>query len=49
MGPVPVGVIVGAAPVIINAVAYRDVKIETGEVMVKANWKFGPSPVVARY
>jgi outer membrane immunogenic protein len=49
MGPVPVGVIVGAAPVIINAVAYRDVKIETGEVMVKANWKFGPSPVVAKY
>jgi hypothetical protein len=28
---------------------YRDVKIETGEVIFRANWKFGPSAVVAKY
>jgi outer membrane immunogenic protein len=32
-----------------NSPAYRDVKIETGEIIFKANWKFGPSTVVARY
>jgi len=25
------------------------VKIETGEVIFRANWKFGPSAVVAKY
>ena len=29
--------------------AWRDVKLETGEILVKANWKFGPTAVVARY
>src|SRR5438128_4333833 len=48
-GVVPVGTIVGAAVVIVNGNAYRDVKIETGEIMVKANWKFGPTAVVAKY
>src|SRR5262245_17829316 len=48
-GLVPVGVIAGAAVVIVNGAAYRDVKIETGEIMVKANWKFGPTAVVAKY
>ena len=37
------------AVVIVNGNAYRDVKIETGEIMAKANWKFGPSAVVAKY
>jgi outer membrane immunogenic protein len=49
LGAVPVGVIAGAAVVIVNGNAYRDIKIETGEIMVKANWKFGPTAVVARY
>src|SRR5262249_24680926 len=48
-GLVAVGVIAGAAVVIVNGAAYRDVKIETGEIMVKANWKFGPTAVVAKY
>jgi outer membrane immunogenic protein len=48
-GVVPVGTIVGAAVVIVNGNAFRDVRIETGEIMVKANWKFGPTPVVAKY
>jgi outer membrane immunogenic protein len=27
----------------------RDVRVETGEVMLKANWKFNSAPLVARY
>jgi outer membrane immunogenic protein len=48
-GVVPVGTtgVVAVFPVFGNA--YRDVKIETGEIMVKANWKFGPGAVVAKY
>ena len=49
IGVVPVGQIVGAAVVIVNGNAYRDVQIQTGEIMAKANWKFGPSAVVAKY
>jgi outer membrane immunogenic protein len=50
LGLVPVGAPVGGALVIVNGNAYRDVKLETGELMVKANWKFGPTaPVVAKY
>jgi outer membrane immunogenic protein len=51
LGLVPVGFIPAALPVIANGNAYRDVKLETGEIMVKANWKFGPTtyPVVAKY
>jgi hypothetical protein len=41
--------VVGAAVVIVNGNAFRDVRIETGEIMVKANWKFGPTLVVAKY
>jgi outer membrane immunogenic protein len=48
-GRVASGVIIGAAPVFVFTDAYRDVRIETGEVMVKANWKFGPTAVVAKY
>ncbi|MET0677396.1 MAG: outer membrane beta-barrel protein [Bradyrhizobium sp.] len=39
--------IVGAAPT--TAATYRDVRVETGEILFKANWKFGPGPVVAKY
>lgn len=47
-GPLAAFNIVGATFVYSNT--YRDVRIETGEVMVKANWKFGPTaPVVAKY
>lgn len=28
---------------------YRDVRVETGEMLFKANWKFGPTAVVAKY
>ena len=28
---------------------YRDVRVETGEILFKANWKFGPTAVVAKY
>lgn len=41
--------IVGAAVVPVFAPGYRDVKLETGEILVKANWKFGPTAVVAKY
>jgi len=33
----------------VSSNTYRDVRIETGEILVKANWKFGPSAVVAKY
>jgi outer membrane immunogenic protein len=49
IGVVPVGLIVGAAVVVVNAPAYRDIRLETGEIMFKANWKFGPTAVVAKY
>jgi outer membrane immunogenic protein len=50
LGLVPVGaVVLGAAVAVANGNAYRDVKLETGELMAKANWKFGPTaPVVAK-
>lgn len=48
-GLVAVAVIPGAAPVFTNSATYRDIKIETGEILFKANWKFGPTAVVARY
>ena len=47
LGLVPVGVIVGGP--VVFAPGYRDVKLETGEILFKANWKFGPTAVVARY
>lgn len=49
LGLVPVGVIAGVAVVPVFAPGYRDVKLETGEILVKANWKFGPTAVVAKY
>jgi outer membrane immunogenic protein len=46
----PLVVAIGqAAPLPVISNTYRDVRIETGEVMVKANWKFGPGAVVAKY
>ncbi|MBA3544462.1 MAG: porin family protein [Chthoniobacterales bacterium] len=46
-GPVAVFLPVGAA--FVFSPSYRDVRIETAEVMLKANWKFGPGAVVAKY
>jgi outer membrane immunogenic protein len=48
-GPLAVFSPVGAAVTFVNSPSFRDVKLETGEVLFKANWKFGPSAVVARY
>jgi outer membrane immunogenic protein len=48
-GVVPVAVAPGVAVVIVNTATYRDVRVETGELIFKANWKFGPSAVVAKY
>ena len=41
--------IVGAAPAFVFSNTYRDIRLETGEILFKANWKFGPTAVVARY
>jgi outer membrane immunogenic protein len=49
-GPLAVIPIIGAAVVFVNSPTYRDIRVETGEVMFKANWKFGPTAaVVAKY
>ncbi len=48
-GPVAVIAVPGAAVTFVNSNSYRDVRLETGEILVKANWKFGPSAVVAKY
>lgn len=49
-GPVAAANIGAGAPVFVFVDAYRDVRLETGEVIFKANWKFGPTgAVVARY
>jgi outer membrane immunogenic protein len=45
-GPLAV-VFVGGA--FTSSPTYRDVRVETAEVMLKANWKFGPGAVVAKY
>jgi len=49
-GLVPAAAIIGAGPAtFVNTPTYRTVQVETGEVIFKANWKFGPSAVVAKY
>jgi outer membrane immunogenic protein len=49
-GPLATTFIPGAAPVFAISNTYRDVRLETAEVLVKANWKFGgPAAVVAKY
>lgn len=45
-GVLAVGTIPAAALVFANSPTYREIKIETGEVMFKANWKFGPTAAV---
>jgi outer membrane immunogenic protein len=49
LGLVPVGVTGVIAVFPVFAPGYRDVKLETGEIIFKANWKFGPTAVVAKY
>jgi outer membrane immunogenic protein len=48
-GPLAVAAVIGAAPTFVFSNTYRDVRLETGEILVKANWKFGPGAVVAKY
>jgi outer membrane immunogenic protein len=49
-GPLAVAnLIVEGPPVFVFSNTYRDVRVETGEVLFKANWKFGPTAVVANY
>jgi outer membrane immunogenic protein len=48
-GSVAVFALPGAAVVFVNSPTYRDIKLETGEILFKANWKFGPTAVVAKY
>jgi outer membrane immunogenic protein len=49
------GLLPTAAPLALAAIGFtfaptsRDVRVETGEVMLKANWKFSSGPVGARY
>ena len=45
----PVAVIGAAGAPFVTSNAYRDVRLETAEILFKANWKFGPSAVVAKY
>jgi outer membrane immunogenic protein len=49
-GLLAVATIPGAAVVFANSPTFREVRIETGEILFKANWKFGPTTaVVAKY
>ena len=48
-GPVAVFGFPPAGPFVVSN-TYRDVRLETAEILVKANWKFGgPAAVVAKY
>ena len=42
-GSVAVFALPGAAVVFVNSPTYRDIKLETGEILFKANWKLVPS------
>jgi outer membrane immunogenic protein len=49
-GPVAILPVFGAAVTFLNANTYRDARLETAEILFKANWKFGgPAAVVAKY
>jgi outer membrane immunogenic protein len=39
----------GAAVTFVNTNAFRDVRLETGEILFRASYKFGPGAVVAKY
>lgn len=39
----------GAAVTFVRVNTYRDIRLETGEILFKANYKFGPGAVVAKY
>jgi len=38
----------GIAVTFLNSPTYLDICVETGEVMLKANWHFGAGPLVAK-
>jgi outer membrane immunogenic protein len=48
-GLLPTFFAAGAGLLFTNSPTYRDIRIETGEILVRASWKFGPTAVVARY
>jgi outer membrane immunogenic protein len=49
-GPLAVIAPPGAAVTFVRSNTYRDVRLETGEILFKANYKFGwGGPVVAKY
>jgi outer membrane immunogenic protein len=48
-GPLAVIGLPGNAPIFVRSNTYRDVRLETGEILFKANYKFGPGVVVAKY
>jgi outer membrane immunogenic protein len=39
----------GAAITFVSVNTYRDIRLETAEILFKANYKFGPGAVVAKY
>jgi len=39
----------GVAVTFARGNTYRGVRLETGEILFKANYKFGPGAVVAKY
>ena len=48
-GSVAIISVPGAAVTFLRTDAFRDIRVETGEILFKANYKFGPSAVVAKY
>jgi outer membrane immunogenic protein len=48
-GPLAVIAIPAAAVTFARVNTYRDIQLETGEILFKANYKFGPGVVVAKY
>jgi outer membrane immunogenic protein len=48
-GVLPTAFVAGAGLLFTNSPTYRDIRIETGEILVRASWKFGPTALVARY
>ena len=48
-GPLAVIAVPGVAVTFARGNTYRDVRLETGEILFKANYKFGPGAVVAKY
>jgi outer membrane immunogenic protein len=39
----------GAVVTFVNSASFRDVRVDTGEILFRASYKFGPGAVVAKY